>query len=322
MPLETFNDLNTEMARLYGEQNYSGVYDLLTEEGERFPEEAFTILYMRSCMAARMGRNDHAVDLLREADSKGIWYGEVLMRQSPSWLPLQGSQDFEEMATIFKQREKDAYVGPLMLVEEPAGGCSPDKPCPTLITLHGNQQNARRSLAGWHAAGEFGWLQASLQSSLVMSSDSFVWDDQDVVLPEIAAHYADLTARYNVDTSRVILAGFSMGGETALRASLTGTIPVEGFILLGPGGPTINDAEPELWLPLIEQAKEAGRSLRGYVFVGELDNTIPHDGIRKIVELLTDNGIPTEFESIPDYAHEYPTDFAPHIARAIAFIEQ
>jgi pimeloyl-ACP methyl ester carboxylesterase len=319
MPVETYNNLAAEMNRLYAEQNYKGVYDLLTAEGERFPEEAFTVLYMRSCMAARIGQNDHAIDLLREAASKGIWYGEAIMRQSPSWQPLQGLPAFEEMAALFKQREKDAYVGPLMLIEEPVGGCSTDKPCPTLLTLHGNGANARLSLRGWHAASEMGWLQASLQSSLVRASDSFVWDDQDVVLPEIAAHYTDLITRYNVDKDRVILAGFSMGGETALRAALTGAVPVEGFILLGPGGPTID--EPDQFLPMIQEAQSSGRSLRGYVFLGEQDDLIIHDAVRKLVVLLNENNIPCHLESVPTIAHEYPADFAPYIARAIAFIE-
>ncbi len=271
-------------------------------------------------MAARIGRNDHAIDLLREAGSKGIWYGEAIMRQSPSWQPLQGLPAFEEMAALFKQREKEAYVGPIMLVEEPVGGCSPDKPCPTLLTLHGNGGNARLSLQGWRGASEMGWLQASLQSSLVRASDSFVWDDQDVVLPEIAAHYTDLSTRYNIDKDRVILAGFSMGGETALRATLSGAIPVEGFILLGPGGPTVD--EPDQFLPMMQEAQSSGRSLRGYVFLGEQDDLIIHDAVRKLVILLNENNIPCHLESVPTIAHEYPDDFAPYIARAIAFIEQ
>jgi pimeloyl-ACP methyl ester carboxylesterase len=165
-----------------------------------------------------------------------------------------------------------------------------------------------------------GWLQASLQSSLVRSSDSFVWDDQDVVIPEIASHYADLTTQYNINKERVIVAGFSMGGETALRAALAGAIPVEGFILLGPAGPTVD--EPDRFLPLIQEAQASGRSLRGYVFLGEQDDAVIHDSIRKLVTLLNENNIPCQLEDVPIIAHDYPADFAPRIARAIAFIEQ
>ena len=320
MPIATYNELYNEAIRLYGEQKYDEVYDLLTREGEHFPEEAFTVLYLRSCMAARVGRNDHAIELLREVHDKGLWYGEELMRQSPSWQPLQGLPEFEEMVAIFKESEKEAYVGPLMLVAEPEGGCNGERPCPAFLTLHGNGQNARRSLEGWNAVTAMGWLQASLQSSQLRSSDSFVWDDQETALQEVAAHYADLAGRYNIDLERVIIAGFSMGGETALRAALAGTIPVKGFVLLGPGGHTID--EPDEWLPLLEEARAAGRSLRGYVFLGEHDEAVIHDALRKLVAVLNEQGVPCQLEDIPGIAHEYPQDFAPRIARALDFIEQ
>jgi predicted esterase len=320
MAIATYNDLYNEAIRLHGEQKYDELYDVMTREGERFPEEAYTVLYFRSCMAARAGRNDEAVDLLREAHGQGIWYGEYIMRNSPSWQPLQGVSEFEEMVALFKESEKEAYVGPLMLVAEPEGGCNGERPCPAFITLHGNGQNARRSLDGWNAVAGMGWLQASLQSSQVQSSDSFIWDDQDVALPEVAAHYADLTANYHIDANRVIIAGFSIGGETALRASLLGTIPVKGFVLLGPGGPMTD--EPAAWLPMLQEARSVGRALRGYVFLGERDNSIPHDAIKQIVASLNDHGVPTELEVIPEIVHEYPQDFAPYIERALAFIEK
>ncbi len=320
MAFATYNDLNAEAMRLYGDQEYGAVYDLLTREGERFPDQAFTVLYLRSCMAARLGQNNQAIDLLRDAHNRGIWYGEQMMRATPSWQHLQGMPAFEEMVALFKADEKDAYVGPLMLVAEPGGGCTGERPCPALITLHGNGQNARLSLEGWSEVAGLGWLQASIQSSLVMAPDSFIWDDQEVVLGEIADHYAELTGKYDIDIDRVVLAGFSMGGETAVRAALLGTIPVAGFILLGPGGPTID--EPDLWLWLLQEARSAGRSLRGYVFLGENDDAVLPDAIRKLVVLLNENGIPCELEDVPRIRHEYPQDFAPRIARALAFILQ
>src|SRR5690348_4945115 len=109
-----------------------------------------------------------------------------------------------------------------------------------------------------------------------------------------------------------------MGGETALRAALLGTIPVRGFILLGPGGPTIDT--PDAWLPLLDAA--ASRGLRGYVFLGGADDDIPQDAVREIVAHLNTHGIPCGLETIPAIAHEYPADFGPYLARALAFIEQ
>jgi predicted esterase len=91
---------------------------------------------------------------------------------------------------------------------------------------------------------------------------------------------------------------------------------VKGFILLGPGGPTIDT--PEEWLPLIKEGAE--RNLRGYVLLGEEDAGVPHDAIRTLVDLLNANGIPCHLEMLPGLAHQYPPDTGPALSRALGFI--
>ena len=281
-----------------------------------YPDHAAEILYLRSCMAARAGDNDLAIGLIREARDQGIWYGETMMRQSPSWQPLQGLPEFEELTEEFKAQELAANASPLLLLSEPEGGYSPDDPCPVLLALHGNGANGRTAQLGWQPIVAQGWLLAAAQSSQAGMTDAYIWDNQEIALREIAGHYSTLRDGHDIDPSRVVIGGFSMGGETALRAALLGTIPVRGFILLGPGGPTIDAAKE--WLPLISSAE--GRSLRGYVFLGEQDDTVPHDEIRTIVSSLNDHGIPCELEMVPGIAHDYPEDFGVRLQRALAFI--
>jgi predicted esterase len=319
MTTRSYEDFNAEVVRLYQAQAYAEVLDLLTREGGQYtvPEEAANILYFQSCMAARVGQPDRALDVLQEALDRGFWYGEQAMRLSPSWQPLQGLPRFEERVVVCRARAAVAYVGPQLVVEEPPGGCPADAPSPLFLALHGNGANARLTVDGWRPVVAAGWLLAVPQSSQVMGMDAFVWNDQDIARRELTEHYATLAARYTLDPAQTILAGFSMGGETALRAALDGTIPVRGFILLGPGGPTIDT--PDAWLPLITGAAERG--LRGYVLLGEADAGVPHDAIRAIVDLLNTHGIPCELEMLPGLQHEYPPDFAPHLARALAFIQ-
>jgi predicted esterase len=313
----TFEDFRDEVMVLYGEQKFGEVYDRLTAEAGHFPDNAYDVLYLRSCMAVRTGRPELALQLIRESLDRGFWFGEEVLRSSPSWAPLQGVPEFEELATVSMERAKDAYIGPLMQVVEPVGGCTADAPCPTVIALHGNGSNLPQSLRGWRSLPEEGWLLAGVQSSQIAGYNSFIWDNQDVALSEVAEHYASLVERYNVDAGRVVLAGFSMGGATTLHAVLKNTIPVEGFILLGPGGGYIDT--PDEIIPLLESAK--GRNLRGYVFLGEQDETIPQDNVRRIVDLLNEQGISTRLEVIPGVRHDYPPTFADHIKRALSFIE-
>ena len=318
MTTRPYDEFYAEVISLHQAQEFGAVLDLLQREGDAYPEEAPTVLYLRSCMTARSGQPDRALDILQDSLDRGYWYGEQLMRESPSWQGLQGLPRFEAMTAISLERQQAAREEPRLFVEAPEGGCSPEGRCPLFLALHGNGSNARQTLAGWRPVVAAGWLLAVPQSSQGVAMDSYVWNDQEIALREVAEHYATVTAEHGVASGRVVLAGFSMGGETALRAALLGTIPAHGFILLGPGGPTIDT--PDAWLPLLAAA--AGRGLRGYILLGENDVSIPHDAIRTLVDHLNAHGIPCELEIVPAIRHEYPQDFAPYLARALAFVEQ
>jgi dienelactone hydrolase len=316
MTTRTFEELQDETMRLYGAGDYAAALALLTREGDGFPEEGAWVLYMEACMAARVGRPDETCRLLDSALERGYWYGEAVMRQSPSFLPLQGQPAFEAVAARQIARAAEAHAEPVLLVREPTGGCTAAQPCPGLLALHGNGANGPSALQGWGPVVERGWFLAALQSSQIVGIDQFIWDDQAIATQEAQEHYATLQARYPLDPARTLVAGFSMGGETALRLALTGSLPVRGFILLGPGGPTIDT--PAAWLPLI--AQHGTRGLRGYVILGEADTGVPQDEIRTLVTLLNDHGIPCELETVPSLRHAYPLDFGPIIDRALAFV--
>ncbi|HEX8221400.1 MAG TPA: alpha/beta hydrolase [Chloroflexia bacterium] len=319
MPFQTFDELNTEAMRLYQQGQYAETYDLLTSEGNRFtaPDESYMTLYLRSCMAARTGRPDHAIDLIRESFDRGEWYGEQLLRMSPSYAPLQGMPEFERLVEVGRAKQVEASAPREPLVLEPEGGCTSELACPTIVALHGNTERAQSALDGWRPIVAQGWLLAAGHSSQVAAYNRYVWDDQDVALRDVAAQFGKLRERYNIDPARLIVAGFSLGGATALHAALTSTIPAIGFILLGPGGGLM--LEPESWRPLIAQA--ANKGLRGYMLLGEHDDGVA-EGTRATVEMLNEGGIPCELEVIPSTGHAYPADFGPIIARALAFVEQ
>lgn len=314
----TYEEMNAEAMRLYGQQEFAQMLELLNREGDNYPERTVEILYLRSCMAVRVGQPDLALRILQEALDKGLWYGHAIMRDSPSWQSLQGLPEFERMVEICKVREDEARATsrPQLFILEPDGGCLGEQSCSLVISLHGNGANGPQSIDGWRSVVSEGWLLAAPQSSQLVSLDSYIWDDQDTALREVAGHYATLKERYSINPDRVVITGFSMGGETALRVALSGTISVRGFILLGPGGSTINT--PEAWLPLIERASTRG--LRGYILVGEQDEGIPHNAICTLVEMLNGHGIPCELEMIPGARHEYPPDFAARVQRAIAYV--
>src|SRR5262249_45776663 len=277
--------------------------ELLTQEGDAFPEQAVTALYLRSCLAARVGRTELALAILEDAIGRGFWYGEEMLRQSPSWQSLQGLPGFEHMAAICMARQGQARTGPDLLVEEPVGAAFAGQARPLFLALHGNGDRAARALAGWRPIVARGWLLAAPQSSQIGATSAYGWFDEEVALREVAEQYATLRERFAIAADHVLLAGFSMGGEIALRLALRRTIPARGFLLLGPGG-NMTDGAPEAWLPLIAEAAATG--LRGALLIGEEDANSSQDAVRVLAELLGAHGVPCMLETLPGLGHEYP----------------
>ncbi len=309
---QTYADLFAQVMQHYHSQDFAGALELLTQEGPGFPEEGQMVYYLRSCMAARIDQPEQAIRIIQEALDNGFWYGERTMRDTPSWQSLQGLPAYESLVEIGQQRQAEAQTGPELFILEPLR----EEPYPLLMTLHGNGDNGQASLTGWRSARESGWLVAAAQSSQMEGNNVYIWDDQSTALQEVETNFNELNTRYIINPKQVIIAGFSMGGETALRAILTGVIPATGFILLGPGGPTTDD--PAAWLPLLKANKD--KNLRGYIFFGEADQAIPHLAISTLVDLLNDNNIACKLETIPNLSHQYPPDFGPALERALNFV--
>lgn len=311
-----FQRLQQRVKELSGQQRHADAYCLITEKGPQFPDHESDVYYLRSCAAARMGRADLAVTLIREALSQGHWYGEVLLRRSPSWEPLQGRADFEDVARESLARQRAASVPSRCLAVGEEVGSEPYR---AVMALHGNGGSARESLSGWRKVAQEGRLLVAVRSSQWIARDRAVWDDEDEALRDVREQYVTLTAERELDLDQLVIAGFSMGAETALRMALGGTVPARGFVLLGMAGP--RTADPESWLPFIETRRRSGLPLRGYLLVGaDDDGGVRCEKLSRLAAFLTSHEVPCGLEVLPGLGHEYPGDFLPNIRRALAFI--
>lgn len=236
---QSFADTMTQTMALYRDGSFAEAYTVLTQHGDSFPDQAPMILYLRSCLAARIEQPELAIDLLREAVEHGFWYNEQIMRESPSWQALQGLPAFERLADVCKTRQvtAEAETRSQLLIAEPEQGCTTQQPCPLALAFHGNGDNAANALDGWRAFAKLGWLLAAVQSSQIISSGAFVWNDQALARTDIEQQYARLKQERRIDPHRSVLVGFSMGAQTALRLALSQAIPAQGFICLARAAP-------------------------------------------------------------------------------------
>lgn len=318
MPDLTFEDLSKQIQAHFSAKTYAEGLALADSQTERFSAQYPVLDYWRACLAARLSDHARAIEILETALSSGTWYGQAFLQNSPSLEPLQGNSDYERLLDISHQMQSSdpANALPLLVIRPESECSSPDSPCPLLLFLHGNTDTAANNLEYWQPAAVGGWLLALPQSSSAMWAGAYAWTEHESAADEIETHIAKLTDQYSLDSSRTILAGFSMGAEIALWLALTGRVPAQGFILLGPGGPFMDDIDK--WAPLIRESQDS--DLRGAIITGLADVSIPHDNIRALVSGLNAAGIPTEHEEHIDLAHEYPQNFAERLRHALAFI--
>ncbi len=308
----TFEELNQQINESFAAGTFAAGMELLDREGSRFPDQAPAIQYWRMCLAARLDDTALLFRLMDETVSGGRWYAERLWRLSPSFAPLQGQPDFERLVAKHAQAQVAGRAGLMTLSPETA---APPAGWPLLLALHGNMSSPREEVAFWRAVVEGGWFLAQPESSQQMWAGGAVWDDRDTAVPEVQAHYRELVEKQPVDGQRALIAGFSMGGQLALRLALSQSLPVCGFIAVGPYLPDLEE-----WQALVEGAQ--GRGLRGYIIAGEKDETIPHDTLHTLAEWLNAHGTPCRMEELPGVGHGLGPELREHLERALRFVDE
>ena len=293
-------------------------FDLITNSVPLFPEEARIGYYcynLRYCGAALLNKPDLAIVIFQEAVDAGYWWTEDYLRSDEDLKSLQDLPAFNQLIEVCEQKRQAALskTKPLSLpLQLPAQSA---EALPLLLALHGNTQNAENSVSFWESAGEEGWFVVLPQSSQIVFTDAYVWDDLEWGGREIKDHYDQLVGKYQIDSGKVVIGGFSKGGEMAVWLTLMNIFPAAGFISVNPGGPFIDDLNK--WLPLLENCKRLSE-MRGYFVAGENDPNL--ENIKALQKLLDSRGMTCELIIAPAIAHEFPEDFSQTLTQALQYL--
>jgi len=312
----SFEKFQQQVFELHGKpETQQAAYDLMTEAFPHFSDQGNLLYNWRYCAAALLGKTDLALQIMQEGLDAGFWWGEEILRNDDDLKSLQNLPEFNRLVEISEARRQAAQAAskPIMLTLPPPEDVSP--PLPTLLSLHGNFSNAQDSVEYWKSAVDQGWLIALPQSSQLTMTDRFVWNDLKLGVEEIKAHYQELSERHPVDSTKVVVGGFSKGGEMAIWLALKEVIPMAGFIAVNPGGPFIQEIEN--WQPLLEESQSLS-SLRGFFLVGENDGSI--ENIKALHEMLNSYGLTCDLLVAPEIGHEFPADFDQILAKALEFV--
>ena len=194
------------------------------------------------------------------------------------------------------------------------GSIPPGERRPMLVFLHGSGQDDRGTLDLPRAPA--GWFQLAPRgrgTSNCFSADGAQEDLRETI--------ADVCANHPVDPSRIVLAGFSMGGYGVYRTAFQrpgffralavfSGVPDVATRWLGPGHPDFLDPATHTVF----------KDARMFIFHGTADRNCPFEKTAELVAGLRRAGARLEFVTEDGKGHEAPSD--PTQARYIAWLEQ
>jgi len=294
----SYDQFETELRKRFAAAEYDAVIDLARSGEQLFPDMIPNLLYWKACALARLQETDEVLYELNSALKGGLWLSQMLLRNSPSFQPLQGQPDFEDLASRSAKMETAAHnaVPSLLVIKSP----TLQPPYPIVLALHENASTNQIAARQWAPVATNGWMLALPRSSVAAWKDAYSWTES--AEDEVMAHYESLKNSYALDERRLILAGSSMGASVAVQLALSGKIPAKKIIAVNPYLPDIE--EWQFW----ENPPAAG-SLTGYVFAGADDQSIPLDKLPILVEKMNAAGLSCRLEIIPGLDHRMPEDW-------------
>jgi len=306
--LSRMEEVEQQYDHLYQTGAYAEALELVTREAHIFPEYAQKVVYSwRMNCAALLKDRQLSLRLLGEAVQAGYWYGGL--REDDDFAMLRGDPEFERLVDICMERRAQAMASaaPVIKTFQPEHG---QPPYPLLLALHGASATAEAD--HWIAGVSHGWFLACPQSSQEFSPGVYTWNDWDWALQEVPQRYAAICAENPIDSGRVVLAGFSIGGGLAAWLGLSRILPARGLVLVGPFL-----SNPDHLLPILE--KNGPYDLRAYIVAGTRDRYC-YGVAQQLAKILPDYGITCKLDIYEDLEHQFPLDFERKLPEALDFV--
>ncbi len=124
--------------------------------------------------------------------------------------------------------------------------------------------------------------------------------------------------QYHIDTSKIILQGFSLGGRSSLKYGLENPTKFKGLLLNTPAIQGLSDAENNPKASLIYNYANS-KLIPIYITVGDQDYIYDYT-LKKVVEKLKKNDAMFQFREVAGMAHNIPVSSI--ISPCLAFFNQ
>ena len=286
-------------------QRIAGAYMDRLDSGE--------LRFNHLAIAAKLGLTDQVMDLLEEYLEIGRWFSTWFLERIPELKHLEDLPRYQKIIRLTDEKEaqywQEGSIKPIIQVPQAA-----QPPYPLLVAIHGNGFNAVHSSIQWACAAEAGWLVLHPLAKKLVGYGSHWWAAHEENHQIIEQQAEEILRQYPIDYSRVILGGFSKGGETAMVLTLQGWLGAKGFITIGAGG--YFHMKPELWLPLLQSPP---RGMRGVAMYSPYDLE-RSEAENQTLKMMQAAQIECQMWKYTAEGHVFPEDFPVRFQKAVDFI--
>jgi len=184
---------------------------------------------------------------------------------------------------------------------------SRERKYPLLYFFHGNNSNLNFL--------EEEWINVKLSTDTIVvlaqaryprSNFAFDWIENEDSHKSVQEIHEEVGGKYSIDTSKILVGGFSNGGRMAIRIFLDQTIPTRGFLVFNP-------SKPKTFQLLQTNIKG-----KGAIITGEKDYILA-----KQISMANDffaSSFPLRLIVFPKHGHDYPNEFSNELNESIHFL--
>jgi phospholipase/carboxylesterase len=178
---------------------------------------------------------------------------------------------------------------------------TPDREWPLVMALHGGSGNGRNFLWSWlrDARGHGAILVAPTATGPTPGKSTWALMGDDTDTPNLVRILDSVRARWNIDSTKMLMTGMSDGGTFCYVSGLDRASP---FTHLAPVSATFH--------PLMAEMADADR-LRGlpiHIVHGRLDWMFPVQVARQTQQVLSAAGAEVTYRELDDLSHAYPRE--------------
>ena len=173
---------------------------------------------------------------------------------------------------------------------------TPDSAWPLVMALHGGSGNGRGFLWSWLRDAR---SHGAILVAPTATGNTWALMGEDTDTPNLARILSSVQARWNIDSTKLLLTGMSDGGTFCYVTGLENASP---FTHLAPVSATFH--------PLMAEMADAER-LRGlpiHLVHGKLDWMFPVQVARQTEQALSAAGADVTYRELDDLSHTYPRE--------------